>query len=95
MAGGQLHLDSPLCFHYTEQPILTAISGPRCRAGQHSYKTESWLYDDNSWVIQALTPRTSSHRHHKLRYSLKRVGSEPGKRWDAQAKPLGGCWPCP
>ena len=57
-AGGQLHLDFRLYFHYTEQPVLTAISGPGGHAGQCS----SWTQSHDSGMIGAGSPRASLPR---------------------------------
>lgn len=40
-AGGHLHLDFCLYFHYIEQPVLTAISGPGGHARQCSSSPQS------------------------------------------------------
>lgn len=42
-ARGQWHLDFRLSFHYTKQPVLTAVSGPDSKPDDHLLDPEPWL----------------------------------------------------
>lgn len=87
-AGGHLHLDFCLYFHYTEQPVLTDISWFGTLAGQCSSLTKGRGSGNNRWG-------TSSRTRHKPGQSLQRAGEELGRGQEAPAQRLKVARPAP